>query len=355
MKILKILALSALAITANAQSYRITVTGGDMLEGEKIYLADMSDMSYCDSATVTNGTFGFESNTEEQKMLMISHKPSRLNVALIADKGAEINVDLTQGAVTDNGGLNDKKSAFELSVMKAGEAINAKGYQMQAEGKSNEEISAALESDVNAIYELYRKAIEENKENMFGAYILSIAAPALYTNVAELDPVIAEVKYASGIKNIKAFRDMLVQGEATSTGKMFTDFGGFTVDGKPSRLSDYVGKGKFVLVDFWASWCGPCRGEIPNLIELQTKFGGEKFTVLGVNVWDEEESFKEALEAEGLTYPQIYVPVDNDENATELYNIQGIPLIMLFGPDGTIIKRGLRGQEMKNFVAEQLK
>ena len=122
-----------------------------------------------------------------------------------------------------------------------------------------------------------------------------------------------------------------------------------------SKLSDYVGKGKYVLVDFWASWCGPCKGEIPNLIELQNKFGGEKFMVLGVNVWDEEAAFKAALEEEGITYPQIVIPQNNKDNATELYGIQGIPQIILFGPDGTIVQRDLRGQAMKDLVEEKMK
>ena len=112
---------------------------------------------------------------------------------------------------------------------------------------------------------------------------------------------------------------------------------------------------KNVLVDFWASWCGPCKMEIPNLIELHKQFAGEKFIVLGVNVWDQEDKFKAALEEEGIEYPQIYIPRDNKDNATELYSIRGIPQIMLFGPDGTIVKRNLRGQEMKDFVADQLK
>ena len=143
--------------------------------------------------------------------------------------------------------------------------------------------------------------------------------------------------------------------EAVKFAKHFAGVTGYTVDGKASKLSDYVGKGKYVLADFWASWCGPCKREIPNLIELQKQFGGEKFVVLGVNVWDQEDKFKEALKEEGITYPQIYVPRDGKVNATELYGIQGIPQIMLFGPDGTIVKRNLRGEEMKAFVADQLK
>ena len=150
-------------------------------------------------------------------------------------------------------------------------------------------------------------------------------------------------------------RTFLELAENTKEGKMYVDFSGFDLEGNASKLSDYVGKGKYVLADFWASWCGPCKMEIPNLIELHKQFAGEKFIVLGVNVWDQEDKFKAALEEEGIEYPQIYIPRDNKDNATELYSIRGIPQIMLFGPDGTIVKRDLRGQEMKDFVAGQLK
>ena len=163
------------------------------------------------------------------------------------------------------------------------------------------------------------------------------------------------IRDADKVFAVRKYREELLKAAATQAGKMFVDFGGFTVDGKPSKLSDYVGKGKYVLVDFWASWCGPCKGEIPNLIELQNRYGGEKFTVLGVNVWDEEAKFKAALTEEGITYPQIYIPRDNKDNATELYGINGIPQIILFGPDGTILKRDLRGAAMKEYVGDQLK
>ena len=141
----------------------------------------------------------------------------------------------------------------------------------------------------------------------------------------------------------------------TSAGNPYIEISSLKADGTALALSELVGKTDYVLVDFWASWCGPCKGEIPNLIELQSKFGGEKFTVLGVNVWDEEAKFKAALVEEGITYPQIYSPRDNKDNATELYGIQGIPQIILFGPDGKIIQRDLRGQAMKDLVEEKMK
>lgn len=138
---------------------------------------------------------------------------------------------------------------------------------------------------------------------------------------------------------------------ATAEGKMFTDFEA-EYEGKVQKLSDYVGKGKYVLVDFWASWCGPCRGEIPTIIELYNKYAGEKFEVLGVATWDEPEDTKKAIEELGIKYPQI---MNAQKAGSDAYGIQGIPQIILFGPDGTILKRDLRGDDMVKAVEEALK
>ncbi|EXG77673.1 thiol-disulfide isomerase-like thioredoxin [Xylanibacter oryzae DSM 17970] len=136
----------------------------------------------------------------------------------------------------------------------------------------------------------------------------------------------------------------------TGEGVMFKDF---TVEyeGKTQKLSDYVGKGKYVLVDFWASWCGPCRGEIPNIINVYNKYKGDKFEVLGVATWDKPEDTKKAIQELGIAYPQIY----NAQNVgSDAYGISGIPEIILFGPDGKILKRGLRGEMIGDTVKQYL-
>ncbi|MBQ5731395.1 MAG: TlpA family protein disulfide reductase, partial [Bacteroidaceae bacterium] len=221
---------------------------------------------------------------------------------------------------------------------------------MQA-GASSDTIRAVITAEQEKIMALYTTAIEENKDNILGAYVFAMTSGE-YNSIADLDSAAANIKYANNFKQVTEQRESLKALEATKEGAMFTDFAGKNIDGTPAKLSDYVGKGKYVLVDFWASWCGPCRGEIPNLVELHKKFGGDKFTVLGVNVWDQEAEFKKALESEKINYPQLYASDNHD--ATTIYGIKGIPQIMLFGPDGTIVKRNLRGESMKKFVAEQM-
>ena len=358
MRILSTIALAALAFAASAQSYTITGKTDKDANGKTAYLIDQSTASVCDSCVIENGAFKFENNIDGEKIFDININKNRRNKVVVlaaADTKAVVDFTSRPATVTDNGGYNDKLAAFGNTVMEAGSAINAKMDQMMNEGKSREEMNAAIADEEKAYYDLYRKGISDNKDNVIGAYIVSMTARQFYPTLETLDEAIATVKYAGELASIKALRKNYEKAAATQAGKMFVDFTGYTVDGKASRLSDYVGKGKYVLVDFWASWCGPCKGEIPNLIELQNKFGGDKFMVLGVNVWDDEAAFKAALEEEGITYPQIVVPQNNKDNATELYGIQGIPQIILFGPDGVIVQRDLRGQAMKALVEEKMK
>ena len=134
-------------------------------------------------------------------------------------------------------------------------------------------------------------------------------------------------------------------------GQLFTDFTITQEDGTKVSLSDYVGKGKFVLVDFWASWCGPCRREIPNIKAVWEKYHGDSFEVLSVAVWDKPADSKAAIAEEGLAWPQI---INAQQVPTDIYGIEGIPHIILFGPDGVIVKRNLRGPQIEQAVKAAL-
>lgn len=356
MRILSFLALSLVAFSVSAQSYTITGKADAKYNGKKVYLINQDNMAFSDSAEIVDGSFKFEGVANGQQLFEININKNRRNRSyLFVEPGANVVADFTARPIAVTGGLNDKRVEMENAVAVAGNAINAKIEELQSQGKAQKEIEELVNADIEALYDIYRKAMENNKDNIFGAYVLGMVAQDFYPTIGELDTMIGKVKYANNVFAVRKFRDEILKAEATQTGKMFIDFTAFSVDGKESKLSDYVGKGKYVLVDFWASWCGPCKREIPNLIELQNKFGGAKFMVLGVNVWDEEDKFKEALVAEGITYPQIFVPRDNKDNATEIYGIRGIPQIILFAPDGTIVQRDLRGDAMKALVEEKVK
>ncbi len=355
MKKLMLLAIPAMMLASCGQEkYTISGKAGEDMEGKKVLLVNGEDT--VDSCSIANGAFTFTGTVDGQAMYVLNVEETT-KFPVFIENGSKVSVDLNEApaSVKDNGGLNDVYVEIMTSVAQAGKALNEKATQLLSSGVQYASVRDSMAADLEALMNIYRDGITTNKDNYVGAQILSMVAREFYGELAELDSVMAEVKYAKDIKALQNLRASYEKAEATKEGKMFVDFTGLTVDGNASKLSDYVGKGKYVLVDFWASWCGPCKGEIPNLMDLHNRFNGEKFTVLGVNVWDKESDFKASLEEEGIAYPQIFIPKDNADNATELYGINGIPQIILFAPDGTIVKRNLRGEEMKNFVAEQLK
>ena len=356
MKKLSILALAALTFAAcQNNSYTIKGIANEKQEGKTAYLIDSNTNEAIDSCTITGLAFTFKGEIEKPQI--VRAQIERRNNVILLEPGRKIVVDFTATgpsakAVTDRGGANDKKNDFMASMNSYMSKTQEVYKQLIDSGKTQEEITAFAQKAQSEMESIYTKCIDDNKNNIFGAFMLSNLAHNLYSDIAALDSAIAIVKYAADITQLQELRKSLTYLENTQEGCPFVDFKGKSIDGKEIALSDFVGKGKYILVDFWASWCGPCRAEIPNLIAVSKEYGGDKFEVLGVNVWDNEQKFLETLKNENVDYAQIFVP--RDVNATELYGIKGIPQIMLIGPDGTILKRDLRGDGIMEAVKAEL-
>ena len=137
----------------------------------------------------------------------------------------------------------------------------------------------------------------------------------------------------------------------TAVGKKFVDFEVKTMDGKAGRISDYLGKGDYVLMDFWAHWCGPCINEMRNLARINSEYAGKNFKIISVSIEDEVEQTQRAIKENNMTWTQLSsvdTALDDD------YGIIAIPYLILFSPDGTILEKNIRGQALDEALKKHL-
>ena len=220
-------------------------------------------------------------------------------------------------------------------------------YQPQIEKAKDEATEDKLYDDFqNDVKKLCLSTVDANKDNLTAVAAIDnlrylLTNDQMDSVLTTIDTVLATVPSIATISKSVAAR------KKTAEGQKFTDF---TVGGK--SLSDYVGKGKYILVDFWASWCGPCKAEMPNIKNVYQKYAGPEFDVLSVAVWDKKEDTIESAKKQGIVWNQI---IDAQKVPTNIYGIDGIPHIILFGPDGTIVKRDLRGDDIEAEVAKHVK
>ena len=124
-----------------------------------------------------------------------------------------------------------------------------------------------------------------------------------------------------------------------------------TPEGETKKLSDYIKEGKYTILDFWASWCGPCRAEMPNMVKIYKEFNTYGIEIIGISLDKDEAAWKKAIKDMDMTWPQLSDLKFWQSEAVKTYGVQAIPMTVTIGPNGRILRKNLRGEKLYDEVA----
>lgn len=312
-----------------------------------------------DSTLILNGAFEFKGvapTMNVQSLVFKQREGDRFarQVNIIAEPGViDVTVDSVYNTIKGTP-KNDELQAMNTKMRE----LNESKRTLLAKYKENPELETELDKQYEKL-EAQEKAVlydfvKTNINNSLGIFNFQRIGMMLPTDSIKdlLGSLTAEQKNYETVAAIQKYVDAV---ENTAVGKKFVDIKAKDPNGKDIALSDYAGKGKYVLVDFWASWCGPCRKEMPEVVKLYQKYKSKGFEIVGISLDRDEKSWQDGIKALNITWPQISdLKFWNSEGA-KAYAVRSIPHTVLLDKDGTIIAHDLRGEELANKLAEIMK
>jgi peroxiredoxin len=340
-----------------------TITGAE--DGQVLLQKRIAGgFSVIDSALLTNGTFKMEGFIEYPQMVMLSLKDRRGGLNFFIEN-AEINItgfadSLYQASVTGS----KTQSEYETYIASFDELNNERrkvfDRYREARMAGNEELAATIEKEMQAMDD---KQLEMNKEfiiNNPASYVTPVVLsdPEILYRLEGSDMEALLSKLDTTLNKVQAVADMkerLVHLKAVAVGQKAPDFTLNDVNGNPVSLYSKIGGGtKILLVDFWASWCGPCRRENPNIVKVWKEYNKKGFNVFGVSLDTQEDAWKKGIEEDQLTWTHVSDLKRFNTSPVNLYAVIAIPSNFLLDENGIIIGHNVMGDDLAAKVKEIL-
>ena len=379
-----LLAFAATSSVCFSADMDFKVTGKNApKDGAAVHLIDKLTGSSIGNAVVSKGSFELKGKAEKDAFLAINvdgiqwdflffndGKPVRVDVADSTLTGSALNSKLSECAIKNARAYNEYNRFVDEFMALPGEEQEARIGEFMPEYRAR----------INAYAGFYTGIIEENKDNLipvaFIEHYRNLIAAAdewnkgkgdkAFNDLFSSDIPTAKHPYALNVKRrieeADAKRDEANaarrQAEASAqslVGQKFRDLEEPDTDGKPHKLSEYVGKGKWVLVDFWAAWCNPCKVEMPHVTAAYKKYHDKGFDIVGLSLDREKEDWVRAIREWDMPWIHLSDLKYGQSAAVEVYSVTGIPDNLLIDPNGTIVARGLRGDELEAKLAEIFK